>query len=93
MDVQEEKKLDKNRTNALQRMNYITITYTNCTVETGGGKVPTRLRHNQNVKIVTSRTKEELNSFNREQLIWIFDNYCNYRQIKAKTTISTKIKI
>lgn len=74
-------------------MNYIRITYTNCTVEIGGGKVPIRLRHNQNVTIVTSRTKEELNSFNREQLIWIFDNYCNSRQIKAKTTISTKIKI
>ena len=74
-------------------MSYNTLTYTNCTVEIGGGKIPSRLRHNQNMRIITSRTKEELNLFTREQLIWLFDNYCNFRRIKAKTTVSTKIKI
>lgn len=31
------------------------IRLTNCTIETGGGKTPIRLRHNQNVSVPVSK--------------------------------------
>lgn len=31
------------------------VKLTNCTTETGGGKIPKRLRHNQNIHLVLSK--------------------------------------
>jgi len=32
------------------------VKITNCTTETGGGKIPKRLRHNQNIRLVLLET-------------------------------------
>jgi hypothetical protein len=46
------------------------VKITNCTTTTGGGKIPSRLRHNQNVRVNVSEETIEYIENNKGTLYW-----------------------